>query len=345
MYGRLNNAAGASEQCQHGQSIAVSTARVQCPRLRARRLVLTLVHRTLSAGFFLAIAQHPAAVGRRRRGLMQEDGRGKHGRKLADQQTRCKRDESASKGQHVVAGFYLTEGDCESQRLSGCRSRAATAAAIARAARAFGWRSHGRRQPRRSRSTRRAARPRRESGAAALRSASSSTPNCGTTISGVAPRARARFDRGARARRASSAMPRSTVSSRPVRHEQRRERRQPPVLLRRQPDEPRPEMRPVVVQVSAEQRRHEQRDDRDGPPETRAAPSRAADTPGRCRNRARRGSRSGRPSSRRPAPARSPPTSAPRRTSPTRRRTGSSAASGSTGSSTRRTRYPAASNA
>ena len=47
-----------------------------------------------------------------------------------------------------------------------------------------------------------------------------------------------------------------------------RERRQPPMLFRRQPDKPGPEMRPIVVQVPAEERRHEQRDHRHRPPKT-----------------------------------------------------------------------------
>jgi len=55
----------------------------------------------------------------------------------------------------------------------------------------------------------------------------------------------------------------------PVRHEQRGERRQSPVLFCRPPDQARREMRPIVVQVPAEERGHEQRDHRHGPPKTR----------------------------------------------------------------------------
>src|SRR5206468_4083129 len=44
-------------------------------------------------------------------------------------------------------------------------------------------------------------------------------------------------------------------------YEQSRERRQPPVRPLREPYQSRPEMRAVVIEIAAEERRHEQRDD------------------------------------------------------------------------------------
>ena len=85
-----------------------------------------------------------------------------------------------------------------------------------------------------------------------------SAPNCGTRTSGVAPRA-APERRSRRSTSRVTATPRSTFRRCGTANESG-ERRQPSVRHARKPDQPRPEVRPVVVEVSAEERRHEERD-------------------------------------------------------------------------------------
>ncbi len=136
--------------------------------------------------------------------------------------------------------------------------------AILRAVDAFGCRSPGIRH-RSSNSTNTYGNPgssriRRRN----VRSTSSSRLNWGTTMSGVAPRAVAS---AAVARSTShvTAMPRSIVVSRRYGTMSVASDISRACGTARQPDQSRSEMRTIVVEIPAEERGHEERDERDGP--------------------------------------------------------------------------------